>query len=197
MPDESDFHDLIRRVRARDEAAAEELVRRYEQVIRVAVRVRLDSPDLRRLLDSTDVCQSVLGSFFTRAALGEYELESPQQLHALLARMARNKLLNQARHERAGCRDYRRRDKGPVDEAGLASRSPDPCVTVANREIVVKLHERLSAEDRALADQRALGRPWAEIAAELGVTADALRMRLTRAVDEAARALGLEEFLRD
>jgi RNA polymerase sigma-70 factor (ECF subfamily) len=195
MSDEQNFHELISRVRGRDQAAAAELVRRYEAVIRVAVRVRLGTPALRRLLDSTDVCQSVLASFFTRAALGEYELDSPQQLLALLARMARNKLLNQARHERAACRDHRRREKGAVNPEELAGRCPDPGETVANREVVAKLHARLSEEDRWLADQRALGRPWADLAAEMGTRPDALRMRLTRAVDEAARSLGLEEYL--
>ena len=48
--DES-FRDLICRVRAGDEQAAYELVRRYEPAIRVAVRVRLSDPGLRRVLD--------------------------------------------------------------------------------------------------------------------------------------------------
>ena len=61
--DEAKFQELIRRVRARDELAAAELVKRYERAIRVAVRVRLAGADLRSLLDSTDICQSVLGSF--------------------------------------------------------------------------------------------------------------------------------------
>jgi RNA polymerase sigma-70 factor (ECF subfamily) len=195
MSEEPNFHELIRRVRRRDEAAAAELVRRYESVIRVAVRVRLSTPSLRRLLDSTDVCQSVLASFFTRAALGEYELDSPKQLLALLSRMARNKLLNQARHERADRRDHRRREKCAIDPANLPGHAPDPGETIANREVVAKLHALLSVEDRWLADQRAFGRPWADLAAELGSRPDALRMRLTRAVDGAARALGLEEYL--
>ena len=66
---DSVFTDFIRRIRAGDNTAAAELVRRYEPFIRRAVRVQLDGRRLCRLLDSTDVCQSVLASFFLRNRL--------------------------------------------------------------------------------------------------------------------------------
>ncbi len=68
MPEASDFRDLIRRVRAGDDGAATELVRRYEPAIRRAVRIRLADTRLARAFDSMDICQSVLGSFFVRSA---------------------------------------------------------------------------------------------------------------------------------
>src|SRR6516225_3387179 len=107
MPDEPSFRDLIGRVRQGDELAAAELVRRYEPAIRRAVRFRLTDPRLRRTCDSMDVCQSVLLSFFVRAASGQYDLDTPEQLLRRLTTMARNKLLNQARQQQAGCRDNR------------------------------------------------------------------------------------------
>src|SRR5437764_4205204 len=100
MTEPGSFPDLIRRVRGGDEAAAAELVKRYEPAIRRAVRVRLD-PRLRRVCDSMDLCQAVLGSFFVRAALGQYELETPEQLLKLLATMARKKLSKAGRFQRA------------------------------------------------------------------------------------------------
>src|SRR5260370_18841339 len=108
MPEEPSFRDLIDRVRARDERAAAELVRLYEPTIRMAVRVRLSDPALRGLLDSMDICQSVLANFFVRAASGQFELESADQLVKLLVTMARNKLVNCAHQQRAARRDYRR-----------------------------------------------------------------------------------------
>ena len=72
--DEASFQDLIRRVRMRDEAAAAELVRRYEPAIRTVIRAQLTDRSLRCLFDSMDICQSVLANFFVRAALGEFEL---------------------------------------------------------------------------------------------------------------------------
>ena len=43
-------------------------------------------------MDSTDVCQSVLGNFFGRATSGQFELKDPKQLVALLVIMARNRI---------------------------------------------------------------------------------------------------------
>ena len=80
-------------------STAAELVQRYEPAVRRSVRLRLD-PRLRRVCDSMDICQAVLGSFFVRAASGQYELDTPEQLLRLLTAMARNKLLNQARQDR-------------------------------------------------------------------------------------------------
>jgi hypothetical protein len=64
MADDEMFADFIQRIRGGDARAAEELVRRYESVIRVEVRHRLSDPRLRRLFDSMDISQSVLASFF-------------------------------------------------------------------------------------------------------------------------------------
>src|SRR5207244_1462783 len=58
MSEAQAFRDLIQRVRRGDEDAATEMVQRYESTIRIAIRVRLDQSDLRRLLDSMDICQS-------------------------------------------------------------------------------------------------------------------------------------------
>ena len=102
------FEELIRRVRAWDQEAAAELVRRYEPAIRRAVRVRLADARLGNLLDSIDICQSVLRSFFVRAASCQYDLETPEQVLKLLTAMARNKLASQARRQHSLRRDNRR-----------------------------------------------------------------------------------------
>ena len=63
--------DLLGKVRGGDAAAAEELVRTYEPELRRAIRVRLTDARLRRLIDSIDICQSVLAGFFVRTAAGQ------------------------------------------------------------------------------------------------------------------------------
>src|SRR5438046_1624402 len=108
MSEPDAFHDLIQRVRAGDQQAAAELVRRYEPAIRRAVRIRIVDRRLQALFDSMDICQSLLGSFFVRVALGEYEVENAEQLLKLLVRMARNKAADAAKKERAAHRDHRR-----------------------------------------------------------------------------------------
>ncbi len=108
MDQADSFRDLIRRVRSGDDAAAWDVVQRYESAIRRAARIRLADSRLRRLFDSVDICQSVFASFFFRAALGQYELESPEQLLKLLVNMTRKKFVNRVREEHAAKRDCRR-----------------------------------------------------------------------------------------
>jgi RNA polymerase sigma-70 factor (ECF subfamily) len=191
MSPENPFQDLVRRVRAGEEAAASELVRRYESHIRRAVRIRLD-PRLGRLFDSMDICQSVLASFFVRAALGQYELNTPDQLLRLLTTMARNKLTNQANRQRAGRRDYRRVTGDSADERG---RDPTPSREVAARELLHTARQLLTEDERQLLDRREQGQEWNAIAAELGDKPETLRKRLTRAIDRVAHELGLDEDL--
>jgi RNA polymerase sigma-70 factor (ECF subfamily) len=193
MADDRGFQDLIRRVRRAEEAAAAELVRTYEPEIRRAVRIRLTDPRLGRLLDSMDICQSVLANFFVRVAAGQFDLDQPEQLLKLLVTMARNKLKDQARKHRAERRDQRRLQDGSPALEAVADGGPTPSGIVAGQEILQEMRKQLSDEERFLADQRALGREWADIAAERHEQPDALRKRLARAVDRVARQLGLDE----
>jgi RNA polymerase sigma factor (sigma-70 family) len=184
------FVELVRKVRAGDESASAELVRRYEPAIRVLVRARLN-PGLRRLLDSSDICQSVFANFFRRATDGEFELDRPERLIHLLATMARNRLTDHALRLRAARRDERRTEHAVDAAERLVDPDPSPSEIVARREMVQAIRDRLTGEERHLADQRALGRPWAEIAAELDARPDALRVRLDRAIDRISRELRL------
>jgi RNA polymerase sigma-70 factor (ECF subfamily) len=188
------FLDLIRRVRAGDEAAAAQLVRQYEPVIRRVVRIQLRDSRLRRLLDSMDICQSVLGSFFVRAALGQYELSTPQELLKLLSRIAQHKLADQVKQHQRECRDVRRVESGSPDERGIAAVASSPSEQVANQELLDEFRKRLSDDERHLAEQRALGRSWAEIAAAAGGSPEGLRKKLGRALDRIGRELGLEDL---
>src|SRR5687768_15745792 len=133
---ETPFPDLIRRVRAGDGEAAAELVRRYEPAVRRTIRGRLRDGRLRRRLDSLDICQSVLASFFVRAALGRYELDRPEQLTQLLAVLVKHKLLNEVARQRAGRRDYRRVEGGPVEERDVLAPDASPSRHAAARELL-------------------------------------------------------------
>jgi hypothetical protein len=65
MSEAVNFTEFVRRIRAGDDAAAEELVRRYEPLIRREVRLRIEDERLNRAFDSLDVCH--VGEF-VRAA---------------------------------------------------------------------------------------------------------------------------------
>jgi RNA polymerase sigma-70 factor (ECF subfamily) len=194
MSEEQAFRDLIGRVRAGEAQAATDLVRQYEPEIRRAVRLRLTDPRLHRLVDSMDICQSVLANFFVRVHAGQFELDKPEQLLRLLVTMARNRLLDQARKQRAQRRDARRLDAG-ADEyltnlADATARTPSHIL--AGKELLQAVRAQLTDEERDLAERRAQGMDWAEIGKDLGASPEALRKRLSRALDRVTRQLGLD-----
>jgi RNA polymerase sigma factor (sigma-70 family) len=187
------FADFIRRIRAGDQEAAAELFRHYEPLIRREVRLRLHDPRLYRLFDSMDICQSVLVSFFVRAATGQYDLSQPEHLLKLLVGMTRKKLAFQARKHYRQRRDSRRAATGGQEQlATVAATDPGPSQLAAGRELLQQVRERLSKEERQLADLRGQGYEWPEIATQVGGTPHARRMQLARAADRVARQLGLD-----
>jgi RNA polymerase sigma-70 factor (ECF subfamily) len=197
MLDENTFDQFICRIRAGDEQAAVELVRKYEPLIRREVRMRLEDRRLGQVLDSIDVCQSVLASFFVRTAAGQYDLEKPDQLLRLLVTMVRNKLASAARSHHRQRRDRRRLvPLGREQLANVADVGPSPSQLLAGKELLERVRQSLSAEERQIADLRTEGLAWADISARLGGTAQARRMQLSRAVDRVVRELGLEEEVR-
>jgi RNA polymerase sigma factor (sigma-70 family) len=194
MSASASFEDLIRRVRAGDQDAAAELVQRYAPAIRRAVRFRLRDSRLARLVDSMDICQSVLASFFVRTAAGQYDIAEPEQLLKLLVAMARNKLAVQARNQQRKRRDYRRVQGAGLDEEQFVAPGPSPSQHMAGQELLREAEQRMSAEERQLVELRKDGLEWTAIAEQVGGTAEALRKKLARAVDRVAHELQLDDY---
>jgi RNA polymerase sigma-70 factor (ECF subfamily) len=195
MASVNDFDELLLRVRNGDSEAAAKLVDQYEADIRVAVRTRLSDPALRRQFDSMDICQSVLASFFVRAAAGQYDLRQPGQLVALLTKMARNKLAMHARGLYRQRRDVRRSagDAGPAEAIELQpARTPLPGQAAADRDLIAGAYALMDSEVRQIADRRAQGENWPEIARALGGTPESRRKQFTRAMDRIAQQLDIE-----
>jgi RNA polymerase sigma-70 factor (ECF subfamily) len=171
---EEHFAAFLLRIRAGDEAAAAELVRQYEPLIRREVRLRLGDPAVARTLDDEDVCQSVLLSFGNEQAS-----------------TARNKLAKAIRSQHA-----QKHGGGnvplDVDEQTPSGDAPTASRIVASRELLELVRQRLDDDERRVADHRAAGHGWAEIAALLGGTPDGRRVQLSRALDRVGPALGLE-----
>jgi RNA polymerase sigma-70 factor (ECF subfamily) len=194
MLDETSFSGFIRRIRTGDDQATAELVKLYEPEIRREVRLRLRDPRLRRDFDSMDICQSVLASFFVRAALGQYEIDRPDQLLRLLVTMTRNKLIYQVRRQRR-----QRRDNRLIDESGqeklqqTVAGGTSPSDVVAQREVLEKVRNQLSEEERQIADLRGQGKEWGEVATLLGGTPEGRRKQLARAIERVVQELGLDE----
>jgi RNA polymerase sigma-70 factor (ECF subfamily) len=192
MPEPNPFADFMRRIRAGDQEAAAELVRRYEPAVRLEVRLHLLEPDLQRAFDSMDVCQSVMASFFVRAAAGQFDIDRPEDLMTVLVMMAQRKLVSRVRKERAQRRDQRRR--APLDGNDLCAADPSPGSWLVYKDLLQAVRAGLSADERQLADLRGAGHTWPEIAERLGGTAVQRRKQLTRALDRVSAELGLDEI---
>ncbi len=194
MCDANSFKELMVRVRAGNQEAAAELVKRYEPAIRRAVRFRLAGSRLASYLDSMDICQSVLASFFVRASVGQYEIQEPGQLVKLLGAMARKKLACQARAQHRQRRDRRRVFGGELDEALIAANEPSPSQNVAGQELILAAERLLSADERQLLTLRKDGLEWNDIAERMGGAPEALRKKLARAVERVAHQLHLDDY---
>jgi len=193
MSEADSFVELLARVRRGDQQAAEKLIRQYEPDLRVIARVRLTDPNLRRVIDSMDICQSILANFFVRVAAGQFELETPEQLLKLLAAMVRNKVTDHARRAHRQCRDASLVVATAADELPLADSADTPSKIVAHKEMLNEVNERLSDEERLIAEQRSIGCGWNEIAEQVGGTPEAALKGFCRAVNRAVKDLGLDD----
>jgi len=167
------------------------LVEQYGSAIRRQVRFMLMDNKLRKVLEETDICQSVMGQFFTGLGEGRFELDVPEQLIGLLKQIVKNKIIDQARYWRAGRRDYSRNIKSSDCEKLGEPFSPEPTPSrvVEDTEFLAEFQSRLSEWERMIFGFRRQGMNWPEIASRTGEGAEATRKRFERALDRVGRTL--------
>ena len=188
--DDADFREWLRRVRSREPAAVSEFVDRYGPLIRRAIRVRGTGGRLQRILDSEDLCQSVMRRFFEHAGDANTPAEDPASLLNWLLEVARNRLREQHRRERAAKRGGGRvREVDPAALDRLAGENPNVAARAADRELLLWLTEQMTPNQRVVAERRAAGDEWADIARDHGTTAEALRKRYRRGLDAILKKL--------
>jgi RNA polymerase sigma-70 factor (ECF subfamily) len=193
---DASFDALIQGIRQGNADAATRLVRDFEPEVRRAIRIHLHDSPLQRQLDSMDICQSVLANFFVRASAGQFDLDRPEKVIALLITMARNRLTDKAR-------DYkgpRRHPGGKQQEDSevfqhLADSGESPSHMLQGQELLEQIKRHLTAEEGVLLDYRAQGLEWPEIAVKLNAKPDGLRKKFTRAMDRIVEHLKVDSWL--
>jgi RNA polymerase sigma-70 factor (ECF subfamily) len=186
------FAELIQRVRDGEEQAATELVRACEPHIHRAIRYPLRYYGLDRVLECTDISQSVLAAFFRRRLVFRFPLQHPSQLVRLLVRMARQAVVDEVRKHQATCRDRRRLEPHHSELLEeIPQRDATPSKIAAANELLREMYRRLPDEERTLAQLRANGMEWTEIAELQGGNPELLRKRLARAVLRVGHQMGL------
>jgi RNA polymerase sigma-70 factor (ECF subfamily) len=176
-----DFLDLLERGRNGDQEALTVLVQQYEREVRVMARVLL-GPALRPHLDSLDLVQSVHRSLLVGLHGGRFEFHSPEDLVALALTMVRRKVARQWRHLQRQKRLQSSSDSQTLPDVliSLSTSNDDPARAAQFNDQVRELCQHLSEDEYTILQMRLAGYRTAEIAAHLGLSNVALRVRLTR-----------------
>ena len=168
---------LLERLKAGDEQAAERLIGRYLLPLRRWAHGRLP-PWARSMSETQDVVQDAILRVLRN--LQTFEPERPGALHAYLRKAVLNRILDELRSARRG-------PPGVELDESLPSSQPSPyemAVKHEDREIFEAALEELRDEDRELIIARVeWGLDYDDIAAALGKpTANAARVGVRRAV---------------
>jgi RNA polymerase sigma factor (sigma-70 family) len=189
VPEVADaFSSLMRKVRLGDRKALAQLLQHYEREVHQAA-CHLLGRALRSSLDPADLVQSVHRTLIHGLRDNKFDVASPEKLVALAVTVARNKVFRAAR--RLECE--KRCNAALAETAALdgtwtgPDSSLDPAQKAEFNDMLERIYGQLSEADRRLVQLRVQGYSTADAARELGVSADVLRVRLSR----------LRQFLRE
>lgn len=179
------FEELMSRLRQGQEDAATEVFRRYAHRLIGLARLHLDSR-LRQKVDPEDVLQSAMNSFFARHAQGQFDLNGPDSLWALLVEITLRKCGRWGERFRTGKRDLNReRPLAPADDSsdpGLAvpAADPSPSEPVLLAELIELVLHGLNERERRIVELKQQGYAVREICAQLGRSEVTVRRVLNR-----------------
>ncbi|HEV3202776.1 MAG TPA: sigma-70 family RNA polymerase sigma factor [Gemmataceae bacterium] len=185
---QNEFLALVERVRQGDQEALAQLIQQYEPELRLAAHFRLGS-SLRRFMDSMDLVQSVHHSLMMGLRQQKFDVTTPEKLLALAGIILKRKIalhwkrLKFQQNLDAGSDETREVDK-------VLAEKEDPAKLAQVRDQISFLCRTLNATERRLVELRLLGYSTAEVAREMGIAPDPLRVALAR-LRTRLRATGL------
>ena len=173
--------DLLDRLRHGDADAAEQFVAEYEPFVREVVRRGL--PDrLRAKFDSADVVQSVWVRVLPALRDGAWTIADRSCLRALLATIARRRLVSRYRHHRAA---VEREEPARPELTGLPEpRVPQPSETARAYELWERMLAICPPAHHELLHLRRQGLTMQEIAGRIGMHEGSVRRVLRRLARE-------------
>jgi RNA polymerase sigma-70 factor (ECF subfamily) len=199
-PHDPETDALLARAAGGDPSAGQQLLARYRDRLRRMVAVRLD-PRVAARLDPSDVVQEAL--LEAAGKLPDYLRQRPLPFYPWLRRLAWERLLKLHQRHRAAKRDAARDERmaPPLPDGSaleLAQRLVASGTSPSGRAVRAEMRDRVRAALVALAetDREVLvlryleGMTTAEVAAVLGLSESAVKMRHRRALDRLSRVLG-------
>jgi RNA polymerase sigma-70 factor (ECF subfamily) len=176
------FGPMLERARRGDQQALAELAQTYEADVRIMAHVHLGRA-LRPYLDSVDLVQSVHRSLLIGLRQDKFDISSPEKLLRLALTIVRRKVARQWRR-------MQRQQRLPADAAGstdlpgfltaLSAPHADPAAEAQINDAVQRLCRTLDEPGRQIMELRLQGYSTVEVARQLGLDADVLRVRLSR-----------------
>lgn len=174
-----------------DSAASSELIAQCAAPIRAIARAeRLRASGSSRI-DPDSLEQSTYEAILkTRVA----EIETEEQLRALLATILRRKVIRRIRYAHAKKRDFRRL-VGGMEQVGERAdpTTPTPSSPVVAKEIWQKLSRWLDKDDKQLLRDRMAGSTCAELAEERDQSESAVRSRLKSIITRLRKSFDMRE----
>ncbi len=175
--------ELLERLARGEVAVAEELHAAYAAYLRTVIRRQLPGR-LRTRFDSADVVQSVWVHVVRRLASSGWQVRNEFQLRALLAVIARRRLVSRARtHARTVPEEN---DGSAALEARPAKGEPRPSEVAQAEELWERMLTLCPPEHHAILRLRREGLTLSEIAARTGLHEGSIRRILRRLARELA-----------
>jgi len=171
---EAGFQRFIEILRSGDAEAVDRLLSDFDPFLRRAIRLRLFDRRTRRVVDTSDILQSLLKDFLGREQ-ADGAAASSERLRAYLTAAAKYKISSKTRKER-------RRIVDLSDVAEPVSAEPPPSQAVEDRDLIDAVRSRLDDANRRLFDLSQHGQTWRQIANDIGGHPDTLRIQLRRSV---------------
>jgi DNA-directed RNA polymerase specialized sigma24 family protein len=168
------FHEFFEILRSGDTEAVGRLLSDFDPFLRRAIRLRLCDRRARRVVDTSDILQSLLKDYLSREVADAGDASSGR-LRAYLAAAAQYKVSSKTRKERRRIADL-------DDIAEPVSDEPPASKQAEDRDFIDAIRRRLDEGDRRLFDLSQQGRTWQQIANEIGGHPDTLRIQLRRSV---------------
>jgi len=186
MPQSEPSNGFFVRLNDLSESAAEEVDRRHRKQLCDLVERELDKR-FRAREDPEDVAQSALRSLYRGIDDGRFHIDSSGELWALLATIARRKILSRAEYHNAQKRSPTSEETAQVDRTPNAEPLPDEEVVAA--DLIEQVVAGLAPPDPEILRVRLQGYTLPEIAEQFDLTATAVRTKLRRIRDRLRRLI--------